>query len=205
VFLLAVTGSGAVTRLTTSEQIQFPSSWSPDGSLIAFTQIGLQTGSDIWTVSVDGEKPRPFLLTPFNESGGVFSPDGNWMAYVSDESGREEVYVQRYPDGGGKRQLSSEGGVNPVWPRTGDRLFYRRDRSILAVTVSTAPAFRAASPQLFVSTPYSAGGAVLAVPNYDVEPGSGGIVVVEEGEVHPPTRIHVVLNWFEELKQRVGK
>ena len=103
--------------MTTSEYLQIPHSWSPDGQLLAFTEINPTTGYDIWVLRMGDRKAQPFLRTPFNESAPRFSPDGRWLAYVSNESGRYEIYVQPYPGPGGKWQISTEGGTEPVWNR----------------------------------------------------------------------------------------
>ncbi len=102
-----------------------PTSVSSDGALLAFTEA---TGAsrDIWVLRFNDRKAQPFLQTPAIEGGAQFSPDGRWMAYVSDESGRPEIYVQPYPGPGGKWQVSTEtGGQEPVWNRNGRELFYR--------------------------------------------------------------------------------
>ena len=108
-------GSGGLERLTTSEYTQIPMSWSPDGQLLAFVEINPTTGYDIWVLRLSDRKAQPFLRTPFNEAAPRFSPDGRWLAYISDESGRFEIYVQPYPGPGGKWQISTEGGTEPVW------------------------------------------------------------------------------------------
>src|ERR1700676_5576985 len=91
--------------------------------------------------SVQVRKAEPFLRTPFNEGAARFSPDGRWLAYISDESGRFEVYVQSYPGPGGKWQISTEGGTEPVWTRNGRELFYRSGDKMMAVDVATQPGF----------------------------------------------------------------
>ena len=108
-------------------------------------------------------KSQPFLQTPFNESAPHFSADGRWLAYISDESGRYEVYVQPYPGPGGKRQISTEGGTEPVWSRNGQELFYRSGKKMMAVEITTQPSFAFGSPRmLFEGEQYMpADGAVL--------------------------------------------
>ena len=114
--------------MTTSEYTHVPHSWSPDGQLLAFVEVNPTTGYDIWVLRLGDpsagsgqvRKAQPFLRTPFNESVPRFSPDGRWLAYVSDESGRWEIYVQPYPGPGGKWQISTEGGTEPVWNPMGE-------------------------------------------------------------------------------------
>ena len=125
----------------------FPSDWSADGRFIAYYRMDLKTQLDIWTVAMDGErKPVPYLHGDFNESQPQFSPDGRWMAYVSDESGSRQVYVQSFPTLGGQRQISAEGGAQPRWRRDGKELFYlAADRKLMAVTVKSGRRFESDS------------------------------------------------------------
>ena len=140
-------GSGPAEQLAESEHIQWPSSCSPDGQVLAFAKLHSTTGQDIWVLPLQGErKPRPFFRTQFNEGAPVFSPDGHWLAYTSDESGRYEVYVQPYPGPGGKWQISNEGGNELVWPKNGRELFYRNGAKMMAVEITTQPTFRAGTP-----------------------------------------------------------
>src|SRR5262249_46977553 len=109
-------GSGAAERLTTSGTPKRLGAWSPDGQMLALSEVDPTTGYDIWVLGFQGDrKPRPFLQTPANESGPIFSPDGRWLAYLSDESGRQEIYVRPFPGPGGKMQISTEGGTEPMW------------------------------------------------------------------------------------------
>ena len=86
--------------------------------MLVFSENQPDTSNDIWLLRLEGEgKPSPFLRTPFYEAAGIFSPDGHWLAYVSNESGRFEIYVQPHPGPGGKRQISPEGGREPIWDR----------------------------------------------------------------------------------------
>jgi len=127
-FAVTADGKGTEQRLATSAHTQWPGSWSPDGRLLAFVENHPQSGSDIWVLPLDVLQPaaaRPFLSTPFNESAPMISPDGRWLAYQSNESGRYEVYVQAFPDGGRRIQVSTDNGVYPRWSPRGDELFFR--------------------------------------------------------------------------------
>ncbi len=176
-------GSGTEEQLTTGAPRQNPTSWSPDGQLLAFFQspgLGGDGDRDIWMMPLDGDRePRPFLETPFNELVAMFSPDGRWVAYVSDESGRNEVYVLPFPGPGGKRQISTEGGGYPQWARDGRELFYLNDLQMMAVDIETEPGFTAGTPRLlfeggFVSR---AGG---PYPVYDVSADGQRFLMVQE-------------------------
>jgi eukaryotic-like serine/threonine-protein kinase len=197
-------GSGGLERLTTSESVQLPGSWSPGGELLAFTEVNLTTGYDIWVLRLSDRKAQPLLQTQFNESTPQFSPDGRWLAYVSDESGRKEIYVQPYPGPGGKWQISAEGGVEPLWNRNGRELFYRSGKKMMAVEISTKPSFSAGTPKMLFEGVYQLL-AAISTPNYDVSPDGQRFLMLKpvESAQAAPTQINVVLNWFEELKQKV--
>ena len=198
-------GSGAAERLATSEHGNHPDSWSSDGQALAFHEHHPTTGRDVWVLPLEGERqPRPFLRTPFNEASPVFSPDNRWLAYGSGESGRREIYVQPFPGPGGKSQISTEGGTEPVWPRNGRELFYRNGERMMAVEITTEPTFSAGSPRLlFEGRQFSFSAGFGA--NYDVTSDGQRFVMMQasEQQQEAATQINVVLNWFEELKRRV--
>jgi len=196
-------GSGELQDLMSSDLAKIPMSWSPDGKELAFMEISSATGFDLWVLSVSDRKPKLFLQTPFNESAPRFSPDGHWLTYVSNESGRYEIYVQAYPGPGSKLQISTDGGTEPVWNPKGRELFYRSGNKMMAVDVVTQPAFTASKPRVlfqgrFLPTPATS-------PNFDVSRDGRRFLMVEaaEPEEQGPTQINVVFNWFEELKRRV--
>ncbi len=194
-------GSGGLERLAASEYTQFPQSWSPDGQLLTFTELDPTTGWDIWVLRMADRKAQPFLRTPFNEESSRFSPDGRWLAYISDESGRFEVYVQPYPGPGGKWQISTEGGAEPVWNPNGRELFYRTENKMMVVDISMRSSFSAGKPRVLFSEPYLPTPIIPA--NYDVSPDGQRFLMLKPTEQAAPTQINVVLNWFEELKQKV--
>jgi len=192
-------GSGGLERLATSESLQIPASWSPDGRLLAFAEQNAQTGYDIWVLRLGDHKAQPFLKTSFNENAPQFSPDGQWLAYGSDESGRYEIYVQPYPGPGGKWQISTEGGREPLWNRNGRELFYRTGTKVMAVDIATRPNFSAGAPKMLFQGPYDT--LATSTPNYDVSPDGQRFLMLKP--IEQPVQIDVVLNWFEELKQKV--
>jgi hypothetical protein len=149
-------------------------------------------------------KPQPFLGTPFNEGGAQFSPDGRWLAYVSDESGRPEIYVQPYPGPGGKWQVSPEGGTEPAWNRNGRELFYRSGNKMMAVESTLQPSFAAGKPRVLFEGEYRSTAYPQLGTDYDVSADGQRFLMVKETERAQSTaQINVVLNWFEELKRRV--
>jgi serine/threonine-protein kinase len=211
IFWQLADGSGGLERLTTSEYSRFPISWSPDGQLLAFVEINPITGRDIWVLQLGDpsagsgqvRKAQPFLHTRFDEAVPRFSPDGHWLAYISDESGRFEIYVQAYPGPGGKWQISTEGGTESVWNPNGKELFYRSGDKMMAVEIATQPSFSVGKPRMLFEGRY--GPPPVPIPNYDVSPDGQRFLMLKPSETTEaaPTQINVVLNWFEELKQKV--
>ena len=197
-------GSGAAESLITSENAQWPGSWSPDGRLLAFSEQDPATGWDIWVLGLEGErKPRPFLQTASNESSPKFSPDGRWLAYASDESGRQEIYVRPFPGPGRKWQISTEGGTEPVWARNGQELFYRNGDKMMAAAVETKPAFAAAKPKLLFAAHYEKSPYPF-LADYDVTPDGWRFLMIRASEQESaPTQLNVVLNWSDEVRRLV--
>jgi serine/threonine-protein kinase len=152
-------------------------------------------------LSLKDRKPQPFVQTAAVETAPRFSPDGHFIAYNSDESGRAEVYVRPYPGPGGKWQISTDGGTEPVWNPKGRELFYRSGNKMMAVDVTTEPTFSVGKPKMlfegaYIPTPRS-------FPDYDVSPDGERFLMLKSTEQSAPAQINVVLNWFEELKQKV--
>ncbi|MGI8783215.1 MAG: protein kinase domain-containing protein [Acidobacteriota bacterium] len=203
-FSKASDGSGNEEMLLSGGDRQFPSSWSQDGQLLAYHETSSQTSGDIWILPMKGDrKPRVFLNTPSDERCPVFSPDGKWLAYSSNATGRKEIYVQPYPGPGGKWQISSEGGEQPLWARNGRELFYRNGDKVMIVAVSTQPTFHSSTPTLLFEGQYSRAFAGNFT-DYDISPDGRHFVMSKEPEQKgPATRVNVVLNWFEDLKRRV--
>ena len=108
--------------LLTREFHQYPMSWSLDGQTLAYIEINPSSGYDIWTLSA-GSDPPEYLVTPSNEHSPQFSPDGQWIAYVSNESGRDEVYLRSFPEAERRRAISTSGGTEPRWSRDGGELY----------------------------------------------------------------------------------
>jgi serine/threonine-protein kinase len=177
---------------------QFPMSWSPDGSTLAFHERKPNGERDIWVVS-PGSDPVPFLITPFDERSPRFSPDGKWLAYVSDESGRNDVYVQPFPGPGPKWLVSTDGGIDPVWSKDGRELFYRQDDQMMAVSVAPKGVFSAGRPQRLFEVHFDAGD---NGPNYDVSPDGKGFVMPRRNHDAVSGELHLVLNWFGEIAAR---
>jgi len=191
-------GSGGAERLLSSDGGDVASSWSPDGQTLAYEEASPGAGYDLWVFRLGDHKAQVFLQTRFNEISPRFSPDGRWLAYASDESGRYEIYVQPYPGPGGKWQISTEGGTEPVWAHNGE-LFYRNGDKMMAVETNTKSTFSADKPKLLFERHYAT---YNTMPAYDVTPDGQRFLLAKTGG-QAPEEINVVLNWFEELKQKI--
>ena len=193
---------GAAEPLLEAEQFLSPESTSADGRFLAFIQRDDDTGNDIWILPLTGErKPFPFVKSPYSETSASFSPDGRWISYTSNESGRIEIYVQPFPGPGAKVQVSTGGGGLSTWASGGREIIYRQQYKIMAASVITQPTLRISKPQMLFEYKYPfVGGSNYA---YDVTPDGQRFVMLKSDIESPPTRIEVILNWTEELKRRV--
>jgi Tol biopolymer transport system component len=185
-------------------------SWSPDDKYIVFEVTDLKTGWDLWVLPLSGDrKAYPLMQTPFNETWAEISPNGKWIAYASDETGRYEVYIRPYPSGDGKWQVSTNGGWYPRWQKDGKELFYHdaaANGKILSVRVNIsgqAPEFSSATP-LFDSGYININHGVHH--KYAVSPdGKRFIIPRAESTLTGDTRqlpLTVVLNWDSEFKKK---
>jgi eukaryotic-like serine/threonine-protein kinase len=213
----AADGTGDVERLTTSARSQTPGSWSPDGTTLAFVEEGDSTGTgffqfDIWALSIGDRKTRALIHTAANEMTPEFSPDGRWLAYVSNESGRNEVYVQPYPGPGERHLISTNGGEQPAWSARGRELFYVQaggsksgtsERTLMSVKVARAPTFQAGTPEpMFENADLRTNWG----RNYDVAPDGQRVLLPLSREA--PSNLALaqmifVQHWLEELKRVV--
>lgn len=186
-------GSAAARHLLKRESTQMPCSVSPDGT-VAFVDVQAETGRDLWTLAPDG-RASPFLVTPFNEAYCRFSPNGRFIAYSSDESGRREVYVQPFPGPGEKIAISTNGGNFPVWSRNGRELFFRQGDAMMVVDVNTAEIFRATRErQMFTSKDLGFRG------EFDVSRDGKRFLMVHREPGSWPVQLDVVLNCLDDLR-----
>jgi eukaryotic-like serine/threonine-protein kinase len=183
-----------------------PTDWSADGHTIVYEDLNPKTRFDLWVVSPSGDrKPRPFLATPANETGGRISPDGRWMAYTSDESGRDEIYVTSFPEPHGSTRISTDGRTQAEWRRDGRELFYRTpDRKLMAAPIKAGANFDSGTPQALFELPpeppaWIQGGVDQRVyaPSADGQRFLIGVPVGEESSAP----ITVILNWTASLKR----
>jgi len=176
-----------------------PFSVSPDGKILLYGRSSPAGVIGTYTLSLDGRSAlQPYLLATYRIAEAEFSPDGRWVAYVSNESGRDEVYVQPFPGPGGKWMISVDGGSYPRWARDGREIFFLNGTKMMSVAVETRSTFKAGTPRLLFENRGYAG-----LGNYDVAPdGQHFLMIMQEDAAATPNELNVVLNWTEELKRR---
>lgn len=196
-------GVGEVEPLVMADNVALPYSASPDGRLVAFCLKSGGTGWDIWILSLDEESdPAPFLATPFIEKSPQFSPDGRWLAYLSNESGAFEVYVRPFPGPGGRWQISTEGAFSPRWSNDGSELFYRSGKRVISVAVSAeGDSFSAGKPQTLFEGAYLSLGGMSEM--FDVAPDGKRFVLLDPStrQAIDRTNATFIFHWFEELRR----
>ncbi len=196
-------GSGEREELSHGEYPRYPDSFSPDGKSMAFVEIHPSRRRDIWLMPLVGDRQvRPLLTTDADEWGARFSPDGHWLAYVSNETGRDEIFIRPIDSTGGRKRLSSEGGVGPMWSPDGRELFFTRGDNLAVVALDG---------QL---NPVGRDRVLFTVPRFEdlqFDPETHDVDIMPDGEhfvfglgtqSSSATRYNVVLNWFEELKRK---
>ena len=203
IFSVAVDGSEIPEALFQGGELYelvLPTSWTPDGVTLAYTKFaGFR--SDVWLYDPGTNPPtQPFLATDADEGQAVFSPDGSWLAYTSNESGRHEVYVTAFPGPGGKSQISTNGGNQPRWARDGHELYYIERTSMMAVGIETRPVFTPGRPREIFDRYWPLEGAVA---NYDVAPDGRFLIIEPNPDEAAHQEIRIVVNWFPELKRLV--
>jgi Tol biopolymer transport system component len=196
-FWKSADGTGTEERLTDGQHLQLAMSISPDGKFLSYTDYDPVTTADIWILPLEGDRtPRRYLQTSFSEGYGMISPDGRLMAFQSNESGRFEIYLMRFPEGGAKTRVSNEGGYAPRWNPRGGELFYNTETGVAAVTVGSAPALQAGAPRLLFKGTYVGAGDVS-------KDGTRFLMVKSADQESSPRTISIVLNWLDELKSKV--
>jgi len=213
IFAQAADGTGVPARLTESDNAQFPTSVSPDGTRLVFTEMASATApaGDVLQLRLDGRHTvTPLVQTPFSERNGEVSPDGNWLAYEADDSGRYEIYVRPFPDvTRGLWQVSTEGGTRPLWARSGQELFYLAPTgALMRVGVGRGPMWGATEPTKLFEGRYGPP-AFHTGRTYDVShDGQRFLMIKNNAPGDPnatPASMVVVLNWTEELKRLVPR
>jgi Tol biopolymer transport system component len=213
VYVIRSDGSGKPQPLTQSKNTQLPWSFTPDGKRLAFTEQDSKTSWDLWTVPLESdnaglraEKPEVFLQTPADELYPSFSPDGRWMAYTSNESGINQVYVRAFPDKGGKWQISNSGGAYSMWSRNGHDLFFEALDNHIMVAAYTVKgdSFVADKPRVWSVKPI---GGTVGLKNVDLAPDGKRIVAlmpVETAEAQKAqSHVTFLMNFSDELRRKV--
>jgi Protein kinase domain/WD40-like Beta Propeller Repeat len=216
-YLQRADGTGGAMRLTTGPNAQQPASWHASGHFLMFEEVNPKTNRDLMILPMEGDavsgwkpgQPAAFLNSAADEQQAAFSPDGRWVAYTSNESGRDEVYVRPFPGPGGKWQISTDGGYTPVWSRTRHELFYGGGGANLAVRqimmvpyVAAGDTFTADKPRLWTEPRFQARG-----PNtrmFDVHPdGKRVVLALSEETALQGQRNHLTMVWnfFDELRR----
>ena len=190
-------GSAADEVLWGPALLQAPRSWAPDGQTLVFRQVDPSSGHDIWLFTLAGNTSRPWLETAAMESFPALSPNGQWVAYVSDESGPREVYV-RPLSGNGQWLVSTDGGVEPVWSRDSRELFYWKGDQLYAVRIGSGETFQHGTPMLLFERAHRAG---TFSPGYDVDPAGQRFLIVERQSA--VSQLDLIMNWFDELQRLV--
>ena len=193
--------------ILTSEFHKMPGSWTPDGQTLVYyanNASGPAGDRDIWMLPDDSDAVE-FLATELNERGPRLSPNGNWLAYVSNQSGEDQIRVTAFPDGGQVVTVSTGPGAEAVWSRDGQELFYRNGDELWVVDVETESAFTAGRPRLLFEAPYDLEvySGIAGYANYDVSLDGQQFLMVRSGAAAEAQAFTVVENWFEELKERV--
>ena len=202
-------GTGTVERLIESAKRPVPMTFSPDGTQLVFFETHPETGLDLHVRSMDADgTSAPLLVTEFNEWNAEISPDGHWLAYESDASGQNEIYVRPFPNiDDGRWQISRGGGTTPLWGPDGRELFYLSlGGQLTAVPIQADGSFSFGNPEVVFEATYYFRGAVGERRTYDISPGGKRFLMIKEGgpgDETEPTQLILVQNWLDELKRLV--
>jgi serine/threonine-protein kinase len=177
---------------------------SPDGRLVVYTLTEPETGRNVWVGSVDGSQPpRAFRATRYEEQYGTFSPDGRWLAYESNETGRPEIYVEAFPGLGERHQVSADGGTEPLWIHRSGEIFYRHGSEMRVVRTRTGPHFEFDEARALFALSFYQG--ATSARNYDVTPDGQRVLAARVPDASAPRRIDIVTHWLDELTRQVPK
>jgi len=193
----AATGAAPERRLASHpDRPTRPTTWSPDGRLLLY-QTWTNERWGVWWVSPnDGGEPSPVVRDTFNAVQAQLSPDGKWLAYSSDESGRREIYVEPFPRSGAKWRLSVEGGSQPRWRADGREIVYvARNALVTAVPIETTPAFRIGAPHLLFELPLAPDRRCAFCYQFAMTPDAQQFIVNRRATAPPPAPLVVLTNW----------
>jgi Tol biopolymer transport system component len=200
-YLRNIAGSAQDEVLVNDSERKILNDWTPFGNYLLYTALSPATKMDLFLLPMSGDKkPVPLLRTPFNESQGRISPNGQWISYVSDESGIPEVYVQRFPSLGDKRIVSIGGGVEPMWRRDGKELFYLSpDYSVVSVSFAPGASPVIGRPKPLFRAPVNTS---TSRNHYAVTPDGQRFLINVEDQSSYLSPITVMVNWTEALETK---
>lgn len=206
IFIRDAGGSGASEKLVTGSQHADPGSWSRDGRWLAYAETSPLTSWDLWKYDTAAHQASLFLRTEALERTPAISPSGRWLAYSSDRSGRFEVYLEAFPAGGQRVQVSGSGGTEPVWARDGRTLFFVSGSRLMRVGITDGPALALEKPVPMFDVGAYLAAATYGPAAYAVTPDGGSFYFVKPAALQPaPTRVHVVLNWYDEFTRSLKR
>jgi Tol biopolymer transport system component len=216
VCLKSADGTGTDELLRPTNQVSFPGDWSPDGKSLLIQEVSLPDLQRFYigAVSMEGDhKWKPLLQGKYRYDQPRISPDGRWLAYTSNESGQNEIYVRPYPDvDSGRWQISNNGGDSALWSPDGRELFYRNGEEVMAVPLTNKPAFSVESPKVLFQGSYVPANHIngsLELGPWEISPDGKRFLMMKAAGADAtagskgPRKINIVVNWFEELKRRV--
>ena len=194
IFLKQVGSSLEAEQPLPTERWQVPQSWSADGKRIVYTRTATDNRNEIWSLSLEEEpESRLAVDSPFHERRARLSPDGRWLAFA----GGNEVYVQEFPEGERRRQISTNGGGEPLWAPDGRELYYRSsDGKVMAVRIQTEPELQPSTPVALFDDRYEQ-------DSFDISPDGARFVMMRRADDAPPPRLRVIVNWLPELERLV--
>jgi dipeptidyl aminopeptidase/acylaminoacyl peptidase len=198
IYSKAASGIGSIEPVLRRPLDQAALSFAPDGALLML-ETHPDTGADLWILPKGGA-PAPWLVTSAEESDAHFSPDGQLVAYVSNSSGRSQVYVQTRASGGGRIQLSVSGGNTPRWSPEGDRVYFRQNNAMMVATVNARGALSAGPPQQL----FDGGWALKGSLDFEIRSDGKSFLMILQAPEAIPTRIDLVLNWFAVLTAKMS-
>ncbi len=196
-FVQPTDGSADASQILERDSRLEAAAWTPDGRELVFQEFSQNGSADIWILPLGQETPKPYLKTPFHETSPRVSPGGEWLAYQSDQSGEEEVYVRPYPGPGAEVMVSVGGGRNPLWRSDGQALLYRSRGQLMESGLRNGPRFSEPEPVLQDLRPQER--------IVDVSPDGRRFLILRSEESDRRVRLMTVLNWFEELNARIRR
>ena len=195
-FWKAADSSGVEEQLFVSPSHHHLGGWTPDGRTLISEETDGTFG--LYTGTVGEKQTKPYLQTPFNEVAAQLSPNGEWIAYSSNESGATQVFVQAFPGPGSRQQISVGGGTEPKWARSGRELFYRAGDRVMAVPIEFTPTLSPGAARMLFKGDFTRVGWGQA--NYDISPDGSRFLMIQGVEQDLPTQLRLVLNWFDGLR-----